>query len=129
MGTKAPTCIITLLLLLALYTVPAQAKKEPPSQPIDLNVASLADLEHLPGIGEHTAKEIIHFRQKSGPFENVDDLLAIHGISKQRLDRIRPYVYVEARRKNARPSTLRPGGDSAASFQYAFTVENLQPLV
>ena len=128
MGIKAPACIMTLLLFLALYTAPVHAKKEPPSQPLDLNVASLADLEHLPGIGEHTAKEIIHFRQKSGPFESVDDLLAIHGISKQRLERIRPYVYVEARRKNARPSTIRPGGDSA-SFQYAFRIGNLQPLV
>ena len=54
-------------------------KKKPPAEPIDLNSATL---EQLPGIGPSTAKAIVQFREKSGPFARVEDLLAIHGFSK-----------------------------------------------
>jgi competence ComEA-like helix-hairpin-helix protein len=40
------------------------------------------------------ANAIVEFREKSGPFQRVEDLLAIRGITKQRLDKIRPYVIV-----------------------------------
>jgi competence protein ComEA len=51
-------------------------------------------LQELPGIGPSTAKAIIQFREKSGPLERVDDLLAVRGISKSRLEKLRPYVTV-----------------------------------
>jgi len=40
------------------------------------------------------AKAIVDFRQKSGPFRRVEELLAIRGITKQRLEKIRPYVKI-----------------------------------
>jgi len=78
--------------LLSLST--AAAQKKPPSKPIDLNAATIEQLEQLPGIGPSTAKAIIRFREKSGPLKRVEDLLAIHGISKARLEKLRPYVTV-----------------------------------
>jgi comEA protein len=71
-------------------------KKNPPARPVDLNSASVEQLQQVPGIGPATAKSIINFREKSGPFRRVEDLLAIRGISKQALERIRPYVTVSA---------------------------------
>jgi len=56
--------------------------QKPPAEPMDLNSAALEQLEHLPGIGPSTAKAIVQFREKSGPFERVEDLLVIHGIPK-----------------------------------------------
>jgi DNA uptake protein ComE-like DNA-binding protein len=44
------------------------AQKKPPTEPIDLNSTTL---EQLPGIGPSTAKAIVQFREKSGPFERV----------------------------------------------------------
>jgi comEA protein len=70
------------------------AQKKPPANPIDLNTATLEQLEQLPGIGPNTAKEIIRFREKGGPFKRIEDLRAIHGISKSKLEKIRPYVTV-----------------------------------
>ncbi|HXW17500.1 MAG TPA: helix-hairpin-helix domain-containing protein [Candidatus Acidoferrales bacterium] len=70
------------------------ANKQPPGQPIDLNTATIAQLEQLPGVGSGIAKAIVEFRVKSGPFRRVEDLLAIRGITKQRLEKIRPYVVV-----------------------------------
>jgi competence ComEA-like helix-hairpin-helix protein len=84
------TLSVALLISLAV----AAAQKKPPSLPIDLNTATAEQLEQLPGIGPSTAKAIVQFREKSGPLKRVEDLLAIHGISKARLEKLRPYVTV-----------------------------------
>ena len=72
----------------------ALAQKTPPSQPINLNTATIAQLETLPGVGPNTAKSIVDFRNHSGPFQRVEDLLAIKGISKSKLEKLRPYVTI-----------------------------------
>jgi competence protein ComEA len=73
------------------------APKRPPAKPLDLNAATAAQLQHLPGIGPGTAQEIVSFREKSGPFQRVEDLLAIHGISKVKLEKLRPFVFVKTK--------------------------------
>jgi competence protein ComEA len=87
--------ISLVLLLVALsYAVPTGQRKSPPASPIDLNAATAAQLQQVPGIGPATAAAIVKMREKSGRFHRVEDLLAIHGISAAKLDKIRPYVYV-----------------------------------
>ena len=72
----------------------AHAAKQPPSKPLNLNIATADQLAQLPGIGPKTAEAIVKFRKASGPFRRVEDLLAIRGISRRKLDAIRPYVIV-----------------------------------
>ena len=72
----------------------ANATKQPPSKPLDLNVATADQLAQLPGIGPKTAQAIVDFRKASGPFRRVEDLLAIRGISRRKLAAVRPYVIV-----------------------------------
>ncbi len=86
--------VAVLLLAGALSIFAAPRKKPPPSHPIDLNRASAAELERVPGIGPATAKAILEFRQKSGPFHSVDDLLSVRGIGPKKLARMRPYLTV-----------------------------------
>ena len=84
-----------MLAVLALCSVAVgQGKKQPPAAPIDLNQATIEQLQQLPGIGPATAKAIVRFREKSGPFRRVEDLLAIRGISKARLEKLRPYLTI-----------------------------------
>jgi competence ComEA-like helix-hairpin-helix protein len=93
------------LLCVALLLCPLlSAAKKLPAQPMDLNTATLQQLEELPGIGPVTAQKILDFRKKSGPFKSVNDLLAIPRISKTKLAKIKPYVYV----KSAAPPTAKP---------------------
>jgi len=89
---------VTILLALALAFLPlaAHADKNPPSKPIDLNLANVKELQELPGVGPVTAQRIVDMRQKSGRFHRVEDLLAIRGISQKKLDAMRPYVTVSA---------------------------------
>ena len=81
-------------LLFVFARVTGAQRKTPPAQPVDLNSATAAELQQVPGIGPATAKSIINFREKSGPFRRVEDLLSIHGISKNALEKMRPYIRV-----------------------------------
>jgi len=65
-----------------------------PARPVDLNTATAAELEQLPGVGPATAAQIIRFREQSGPIRRSEDLLAIPRITRRTLDRLRPYIVV-----------------------------------
>jgi competence protein ComEA len=65
-----------------------------PSAPVDLNTASVTELDALPGVGPATAQAIVDYRTQHGPFRSVDDLLDVRGIGPAKLDAIRPLVSV-----------------------------------
>ena len=61
---------------------------------IDPNQATAADLEAIPGIGPVLARRIIEFREEQGPFQNIEDLLAVKGLGPGKLKKISPYLEV-----------------------------------
>lgn len=61
---------------------------------IDLNQATLTDLESLPGIGEAKAKAIIEFREKYGAYEDVSELSYVPGIGNTLLNSIQDLVII-----------------------------------
>ncbi len=63
-------------------------------QKINLNTASVTDLDVLPGIGEVTAERIVRFREENGPFRSIDDLVLVQGISDRTIDDFRDLVTV-----------------------------------
>lgn len=60
--------------------------------PVDLNRASQAELETIPGIGPVKAAAIVARRESAGPFTSLEDLLEVDGIGPATLEAIRPYV-------------------------------------
>jgi len=60
--------------------------------PLLLNKVSTRDLALLDGIGPSLSAAIIKYRDHSGPFEQVDELLAVRGIGKKRLKRLRRHL-------------------------------------
>ena len=60
--------------------------------PIDLNRASVAELDQLPGVGPATAAAIVAHRDTNGPFSSVDDLEAVRGIGPAKVEALRPLV-------------------------------------
>jgi competence protein ComEA len=63
-----------------------------PAAPVDLNSATVEQLDALPGIGPTTAQKIVDYRNEHGPFTSVDDLDAIPGIGPARIDSLRGLV-------------------------------------
>jgi len=62
---------------------------------IDINTATQADLEALPGIGPVLAKRILDFRQQHGPFKQLADLEQVSGIGPKKLAQIKPLVEIK----------------------------------
>ncbi len=65
-----------------------------PAGPLDINSASAAELESLPGIGAVLAQRIVEDRLANGPYASVDDLVRVRGIGPGILEDIRPLVTV-----------------------------------
>lgn len=80
----------------AAAAVPAPAADEGsvPVGLIDINTASAAELEAIPGIGPVLAGRIIEYRTSYGNFESVDDLVNVSGIGEKTLEKMRPHVTV-----------------------------------
>ncbi len=70
-------------------------------RPVNLNTASAAELEALPGVGEARAREIVATREKRGGFKTLDDLTEVKGIGKAALEKLRPLVTVGSRTSGA----------------------------
>ena len=61
---------------------------------LDLNKATPADLETLPGVGISLAGRIDAYRVKNGPFRSVDDLRQVPGFGEKLVTTLRPLVTV-----------------------------------
>lgn len=64
-------------------------------RPVNLNAATAAELEALPGIGQVLARRIVEYRARHGPVQRLEDLLQVDGIGPRLLERLRPLVVVE----------------------------------
>jgi competence protein ComEA len=60
-----------------------------PAGPVHLNVATLEQLDSLPGVGPVTAQKILDYRQKHGAFSSLEELDAIPGIGPARIEQLR----------------------------------------
>jgi len=81
----------------AVQTMPAETTSAPTEAveetqavtfPIDINAASEAEFQALPGIGEVLAQRIVAYRQEHGPFHAVEELLNVEGIGEKRIAQI-----------------------------------------
>ena len=70
---------------------------------VNLNTATAAQLEALPGIGKAVAARIIEYRQKSGSFKRVEDLMNVRGIGERSFLKLKPLVTVGTPRQEREP--------------------------
>lgn len=61
---------------------------------LNLNTATVQQLDMLPGVGPSTARKILHYRE-AHRFRSVRQLMRIKGIGRKTFDRLRPYLSVE----------------------------------
>lgn len=72
----------------------ASGAAEQSAGPLDLNTATLEQLDGLPGVGPATAQAILDERDRRGGFASVEDLLDVRGIGPAKLEQLRGLVRV-----------------------------------
>lgn len=75
---------------------PTTASQSSASMPVNLNTASVAQLEGLPGIGKAMAERIVEYRQKNGSFKKAEDLMNVRGIGEKNFLKLKALVTVGA---------------------------------
>ena len=93
-------CALVAVMAVAPATGAAQektAKAKPATAvttPVNLNTATAADLQGLPGVGAATARLIIEHRDKNGGFKKIEELMNIKGIGEKSFLKLKPMVTV-----------------------------------
>lgn len=72
------------------------ASSSAPTTPsiVNINTATAAQLETLPGIGTVKAQAILAYREAYGPFRSVNELTLVKGIGEKTLEKLLPYICV-----------------------------------
>lgn len=107
------------LACLAAAGMPAAAQSktpEPPAAPaakpaaasaaatiVNINTASAAEFEALPGIGPKTAARILEYRQKNGPFKKIEELMNVRGLGEKNFLKLKGQLTVGAPKSTDRP--------------------------
>lgn len=96
--------VFTLAACLAVQPLVAQSAQPAPSaraaKPmvmVNLNTATLAELETLPGVGAKVAGRIIEYRQKKGPFKKIEELMNVQGIGEKSFLKLRAQLTVASK--------------------------------
>ena len=74
---------------------------------LNLNTATVEQLEALPGVGPELAQRILDYRTQHGPFKNVEGLTNVKGIAEGKLAKLRDKI-----------TTDRPVGSSKESMSH-----------
>ncbi|MCI0578850.1 MAG: helix-hairpin-helix domain-containing protein [Chloroflexi bacterium] len=71
------------------------ASVQPAGGLVNINTATLEELDTLPGVGPSTAENIIEYRQANGPFATPDDIMDVPGIGEGKFEDIKDLITVE----------------------------------
>ena len=90
--------VVALVLLVPLAAAQEadrpSAGKGTASTPVNLNTATAAQLEALPGIGARTAALIVDYRQKNGGFKKIEELMNVRGVGEKSFLKLKPLITV-----------------------------------
>ena len=74
----------------------AEQRVVPSGPAVNLNTATVEQLQRLPGIGPKTAARIVEYRQKNGGFKKIEEVMNIRGIGEKNFLKIKPQLSVTA---------------------------------
>ena len=91
-GARALGPILALALAFVAIPVSGLAADAALTGKVNVNTASVEELQLLPGIGESRARDLVEMRKQRGGFESLEQLKDVKGIGDASLERLRPYV-------------------------------------
>jgi len=89
--------VLALCLVLSLALAPlaaAQNTKPQSTEKVNLNTATLDQLQTLPGIGPAMAKRVVEYRTKVGKFTKIEEILNVKGIGEKRFQQMKDRLVV-----------------------------------
>jgi competence protein ComEA len=73
---------------------PARTPAAPADAPVDLNTATIAQLDSLPGVGPVLAQRILDWRTEHGRFTSTDELQEVPGVGPKKFESLKPHVRI-----------------------------------
>jgi competence protein ComEA len=92
--TAAKRMMVLVVALIVVMAFCGPIRAENPGK-INLNKATVEELSQLKGIGMKYAERIVQYRDKNGPFKNVEDLLNVQGIGPRILEKNKDRIIVK----------------------------------
>jgi len=104
--------LLMLLALAAMAVIPAAAAQQAkaqtpetkaaratkaapaPAGPVNINTATQAQLESLPGVGAKAAQRILDYRKQNGGFKKIEDLMNVKGFGEKTFLKLKPMLTV-----------------------------------
>ena len=91
-----PAWVIVLCIGLSIAPITALAQQggAPANEKVNLNTATIEQLQTLPGVGPAIAKNILDYRTKVGKFAKIEDILNVKGIGEKKFQRMKDRLTV-----------------------------------
>jgi len=86
--------VITCLAVTSYAQNPTTTSQTKPVATVNINTATSAELEALPGIGPKVAARIIEYRKTKGPFKKIEELMNVQGVGEKSFLKLRPQLTV-----------------------------------
>ncbi len=80
---------------------PAGRVRATPASPVNINAATAAQLQTLPGVGASTAQRILDYRQKNNGFKKIEELMNVRGVGEKSFLKLKPLIVISGERAAA----------------------------
>jgi competence protein ComEA len=100
MKDKRPMIGLVLIAVFALsFLSPLQAQSKATAKKVNINTASLDELQTLPRIGEKVAQRIVDYRKEHGDFKKIEEIMKVKGVGEKTFKLIRDKIEVGSKTK------------------------------
>ncbi len=89
---KTRTALVLILVAAVTLTIVGSVESAQPTGVVNINTATLDQLQMLPRVGPALAGRIVDFREANGEFRTVDEIVAIKGIGERSFENLEPFI-------------------------------------